>query len=378
MDDLDSLYVISRTDGLRWVRPIPLAGGEQAAGLAGSLSGAEGLVVTGDQGSLVRVAMSPSGPTVALTRQVGRPIVGSAATVTAGQAAGGAACFGFATADGWVYLVSAALEDIPGFPVRVGDSVSASPAFADLNGDGSRDIVVFSGRTMHALSASGSSLDFFPVTLTGDSPLASNPVVADIGGTGVSAVLGVTLQGLVVAHDAQGRSVYGFPLLAGRGPHTAAVIARTDSVFVAVASSGDGSLSLWRTGSRAPGRQDAADWAQYQGDADQGAVRTSAVTGAPVSTEYFPPSRAYNWPNPAYDDLTYIRYFVGETSTVRIRVFDQAGDLVQELSGPGVPGVDNEIAWDVRNVQSGVYFARIEAQAAGKSGSATVTIAVVK
>ncbi len=98
----------------------------------------------------------------------------------------------------------------------------------------------------------------------------------------------------------------------------------------------------------------------------------------PVTAEYFPPSRAYNWPNPAYDGRTFIRYFVGEPSAVHIKIFDTAGDLVKEMSGPGVGGVDNEVEWDVRDVQSGVYFARIEAQSGGQNGSATVKIAIVK
>jgi len=83
-------------------------------------------------------------------------------------------------------------------------------------------------------------------------------------------------------------------------------------------------------------------------------------------------------PNPAYDGHTFIRYFVGEPSTVRIKIFDTAGDLVKEMSAPGVGGVDNEVEWDVRDVQSGVYFARIEAQGGGQSGSTTVKIAIVK
>jgi len=285
---------------------------------------------------------------------------------------------GLATSDGFVYLVGETLEDRAGFPVRLADSISSFAAFADLNGDGSRDIVVFSGRTIYAISSAGSSLDYFPVTLTGNSPLASNPVVADIGGSGVSSVLGVTMEGLVAAYDAQGKIASGFPLLAGRGPHTAAIIGGSDSTFVAVASAGDGSLSLWRTGSRASGHQEAADWAQYQGDAAQTGFQVGSLSGAPVSAEYFPPSRAYNWPNPAYDGRTFIRYYVGEESTVRIKIFDAAGDLVKEIPGPGVGGVDNEVEWDASGIQSGVYFARIEAQAGGQSGSATVKIAIVK
>jgi hypothetical protein len=383
-DEADSLYVFSRVGVPGGSVLIPLLEGERVAGLCSKpwldLTPAR-VVVTGDKGTLARVEMTPAGPEVQTVRRVGRPIVGPAATIFAARAGQGPAVqHGFVTSDGYVYLVDESFTDLPTFPVRVGDSISTPAAYADLNRDNSRDIIVFSGNRIHAVSRAGSSLDYFPVTLTGSSPLSSPPVVGDIAGTDTPAVLGVTLEGLVVAYDGQGRMVSGFPLLAGRGPHTAAIVSGSeDSTFVAVASAGDGSLSLWRTGGRSNGGGGFVEyWPQYQADAGQSGRATIDPSGAPVSAEYFPPSRAYNWPNPAYDGRTFIRYFVGEASTVSIKIFDQAGDLVKELAGPGVGGVDNEVEWDVRSIQSGVYFARIEAQGGGQHGSTTVKIAVVK
>lgn len=97
-----------------------------------------------------------------------------------------------------------------------------------------------------------------------------------------------------------------------------------------------------------------------------------------LGSSFFPKERAYNWPNPAYDGKTFIRYFVGERASVKIKIFDLAGDLVSELNGPGNAGVDNEVEWNVKDVQSGVYLARIEASGSGKTETAIVKIAVVK
>ncbi|MBI1806705.1 MAG: hypothetical protein HYR76_06595 [Ignavibacteria bacterium] len=44
----------------------------------------------------------------------------------------------------------------------------------------------------------------------------------------------------------------------------------------------------------------------------------------------------------------------------------------------GVGGLDNEVEWDVSDVQSGVYFAHIDARGTGTSGNAVIKIAVVK
>ena len=46
-----------------------------------------------------------------------------------------------------------------------------------------------------------------------------------------------------------------------------------------------------------------------------------------------------------------------EDASVHIKVFDLAGDLVAELSSQGIGGLDNEIAWNVSDVESGIYFA---------------------
>ena len=104
----------------------------------------------------------------------------------------------------------------------------------------------------------------------------------------------------------------------------------------------------------------------------------SGITGAPLSNEFFPKGRAYNWPNPVYDGKTRIRYYVRDDATVNITIYDFAGDLVAKLSGPGVGGLDNEVEWDASGVQNGVYFARIEAAGQGGSGVAVVKVAVVK
>jgi hypothetical protein len=69
---------------------------------------------------------------------------------------------------------------------------------------------------------------------------------------------------------------------------------------------------------------------------------------------------------------------VRESATVQIKIYDMAGDLVTSLTGPGVGGMDNEVTWDLAGIQSGVYFAHIEAAGAGETGSAVVKIAVVK
>ncbi|MBI1939007.1 MAG: T9SS type A sorting domain-containing protein [Ignavibacteriales bacterium] len=96
-------------------------------------------------------------------------------------------------------------------------------------------------------------------------------------------------------------------------------------------------------------------------------------------TEFFPTDRAYNWPNPVYGSETNIRYYVSENSSVTIKIFDLAGDLAANLNDYAVGGLDNETAWNVSNVQSGIYYASIEVKSdSGKTANKIIKIAVVK
>lgn len=95
--------------------------------------------------------------------------------------------------------------------------------------------------------------------------------------------------------------------------------------------------------------------------------------------DFLPKSLTYNYPNPVYGKSTNIRYFVNENASIKIRIFDLAGDFVAELSDNAIGGIDNETIWDVSSIQSGVYLASVEATgASGRTETNIIKIAIVK
>ena len=335
------------------------------------------VLITGTDGT---VALRATGFPIARvlvdrTLSLGRPIAGPAASASSGTTMQVAV----ATTDGLVYLLDGSLDTVPGFPVHAGNSMTDPPVLADVNGDGLRDVVAFADSRVFVWNASGVLLDNFPVSLPSGDTLMSAPIVADVNGDGLPDVVGGTKHGLVVAYDRTGKSVPGFPLVAGTGRQSVAVFTSTDSIIVAAASGDDGSVSAWLTGKTSlPLKAERYPWPQYQHDQERAGLDTTNTVGTPLADTFFPSSRAYNWPNPAYDGRTMIRYYVRESANVRITIYDLAGDLVASLNGPGVGGMDNEVVWDLSGVQSGVYFAHIDAAGQSGSGSAIVKIAVVK
>jgi hypothetical protein len=98
----------------------------------------------------------------------------------------------------------------------------------------------------------------------------------------------------------------------------------------------------------------------------------------PISTDFLPASRVYNWPNPVYGNTTQIRFYSAQDATVSITIFDIAGKKITELEGKALAGIDTELTWNVSHIQSGVYLAKVEASNQNQKQARIIKIAVVK
>ncbi len=247
-------------------------------------------------------------------------------------------------------------------------------ALADLKQDGENYIVFFNGNEVDAVNLKGSMADSFPVKQNSISEFISTPLIADVNEDNYSDIISTSKNGLVFAYSGyDGTIINGFPLSAGGMLSGAQGIIKRDNDFLLTTFTSDKTFYTWSINSSGN-----VTWGSKFGNNNNNAFVNNASAVKKITT-FFPKNRTYNWPNPVYDNQTFIRTFVAEDSKITIRIFDLAGDMVDKLEYNATGGLDNEIAWDVRNVQSGAYIAQVEVKSSsGKTESKIIKIAVVK
>ncbi len=248
-------------------------------------------------------------------------------------------------------------------------------AVADLKRDGENYIIYNSGANIEARNLSGALADNFPFMDPDNKEFTGNILAADFEGDRSAEIVASTIDGRIFAIDGgTGKTVYGFPISAGSGLAAYPVL-YTDSGKTSLAVfNGSMNLTAWNI-AQTEGK---VFWGSEYGDTENSSF-VEAASGQNAPAGFFPADRAYNYPNPVYDGQTYIRYYVSEDAKINIKIFDLAGDYVAELNDNAQGGLDNETVWNVGDIQSGVYLARIEVTGvSGKTDSKIIKIAVVK
>ncbi len=269
-----------------------------------------------------------------------------------------------------------------GFPIDVGFAPAAPPVLADIDRDGRLEIVVAGEGRLAAFAYNGVTVSDFPVTIgrrNDPDSAVFTPLAADLGSDLITLITGgesrATLayrQGREVqdANYPLGGSLSASPAIAtGDGELLPAVFVRAD----------DGYLYAFRLPS-ASGEPSRAVWTMAGRDArNSRTIPDSDLNPIDPDDTFFSAERAYVYPNPAKDEAI-VRYWLGADATVSIKIYDIAGNLVTEASGPGTGGAYNEWTWSCADAASGVYYARVEVTAVsgGQSEKIFCKLAVVQ
>jgi hypothetical protein len=272
-----------------------------------------------------------------------------------------------------------------------GDTITSGPVIADLNGDGSRDIIFATQTKVYAISYTGAVLNHFPISTVGSEILPSDAnrivgsmVVAKLTGDTADVIFGTKGGTLYAFNGVTGQMLNGFPISIGGGlAGSPAITYDSQSGNLYLAAIGlDGYLYSWTF----KGNYSASSilWGNLLHDNSH---TNSVTTALPAAT--IPPSitdtvslmpKVYNWPNPVTTGTTKIRFYLRDNAQVSISIYSFAGQKVADMQANGLGGTANEVDWNVAGVQSGVYFARVEAVSSktNQRSVAIIKIAVVK
>ncbi len=253
--------------------------------------------------------------------------------------------------------------------------IKSSPVLADVNNDGRQEIIFVGDDKVYALNGNGILLENFPADFNED--ITSGISVADVNNDNVYDLIFVADNGDMYAYGVNGKVVGGFPVKVGPNTTSTPALANLNDTLGIAVVCGDGYLYGFKTNSVY--NDSKVLWKNYL--KDKYLSNNNFISGnVPVSISgKLPPDLVYNWPNPVYDNSTFIRYFLnGNASSVTVKILDLSGELVTTLPATAYSKSDNEVRWDVSGVQSGIYYGVIEAEIDGSSESQVIKIAVVK
>jgi M6 family metalloprotease-like protein len=256
-----------------------------------------------------------------------------------------------------------------------GSNPVLSFALTNLKQDGTNYIAINNGNNIEVYNLTGAMADNFPFTDPEGVGFVGTPLTADFEGDSKSEIISVTKDGRIFAIDGgTGKVVPGFPISSGGSVSVTPVLYNANGKTNLAVLNDQNVLSAWSISSV----EGKLYWSEENGN-PQNTSFIDAAENTNRINEFFPSSRAYNYPNPVYEGTTNIRYYVDRDAHISIKIFDLAGDFVAELNDEAQGGMDNETVWNVGNIQSGVYLARIEAVCdCGNTEQAVIKIAVVK
>lgn len=270
-------------------------------------------------------------------------------------------------------------DPLAGFPRATNVRPDSYLALADFDGDVFPEMAMISNNKIYAFNKIGSLANGFPITIPSvQSTIRSSPVLVDLNGDDRVELLAGSNANQLTAFQENGKQMQEFPLPTGGAVNSTAAVSdlNNDNKIEIAAVADDGFLYVWSLQRDfSPAR---TPWGEFLANAQHTNFYFDSSAPPPPGGELLPANLVYNYPNPTEGDRTTIRYRLNFPAQVQIKIFDLAGDLVDELAGPGLSQTDNEVTWPLQNIQSGVYLARVEAQGESRKDVVVVKIAVVK
>ena len=98
----------------------------------------------------------------------------------------------------------------------------------------------------------------------------------------------------------------------------------------------------------------------------------------------FNKNNSYAYPNPSYGKDVIFRLDVGDATSIKISIYDLAGYLVTDILIPKEKIFSNtktstlEVPWKINNVESGVYFAKVDVENDQQTSKKIIKVGIIK
>ncbi|MFQ3607788.1 MAG: T9SS type A sorting domain-containing protein [Chloroherpetonaceae bacterium] len=255
--------------------------------------------------------------------------------------------------------------------------VRSLPVIADLENRGELAVVFTADDKIFAYNLQGFPISNFPIPTNSKQPIASSPVVADVDGDTFADVIVQTPDGRLMAFNRFGKNLFTLPI--AEGTETTPTVAPSPNGQGLVLFSVDKFGLL--NGYELPNATQNIEWGALYSDNLNSNFHSPIRTPNRIAVQindFLPEKSVFNYPNPASTETAF-RFFLKESGMVTVKIFDMTGARVWESSKQSAGGFDDEILWNVRSVQSGVYYAVLTAKSnRGEEKSIRLKVAVVK
>ncbi len=280
-------------------------------------------------------------------------------------------------------------EDLPGWPVHMPGLdgwIGTAPVCADIDNDGSKEIVVayfgYDVARIYAFNSDGTPYVENPSVpygmLVSSSTTLSNVVVADIDGNGMPNIIsrgGYIFPGTgyerIFAWEPNGDLTPGFPIVTPTvqvvsTPFTPVIDDLDgDNRLEMIMTGDDGDLFVWDLD--APDDTALMPWPKLLGNRRNSAINgdikspTDATDNPVVMPDRF--GIIGNHPNP-FNPTTTIEFALERSGRVRLDIFNVLGQHVTTLADGRYEAGQHAVVWDGtdaagHDVASGVYFSRL-------------------
>jgi hypothetical protein len=268
------------------------------------------------------------------------------------------------------------------YPRTVPVAFHSPPSLADINQDGELEIVVAGHGAIYAFHHNGALVTEFPLRdegWLGSDFTQATVLIADLTGSGSLNLLLHAPLGNLVAFDLNGNRLAGFPLSVGITDTRIPLLGQFDDdpAPELMMGSSSGTIYGWNLDTGA-GAGAYAPWSIWGGNP----ARTNQAPPSPFLVQPtgggLPSNWTYCWPNPSEGNQSFIRVSLTYSADIKVRIFDFAGELVDELRSHADPVTPVDITWQLNHVQSGVYFAKVQTDGGNRSDTKILKVAVIK